>query len=240
MIWRPKTELQVLVNLRPMKASWDKSTDASQVRLREYRKGIREELAPYLHQDSLYLDLRVTLTQSASLLDGNDLENYLTPLFECGCLPATQFRLVMAEKSNGGSSSLALGIAQPTGLTEQIRSCCHFVVRPTTKPSNDSGWKEELCSRLTASGIHPLPDGEVELHIAWRSAIGRRSWFRMWKSTGDALGPILGQYQRKNRYDPKDDRITKLVFYHLPDECMGDRIEIGLWWRIREPTASSA
>ena len=103
--WCPKTELGVIEDLVPLKASWEKSTDPSQVRLREYRQRVRESLVTTLSHDRLYLDLRVGLPQSVNPLNGNDLENYLTPLFECGCLPAMQFRLVTAEKSSGGKSS---------------------------------------------------------------------------------------------------------------------------------------
>ncbi|MEX2168747.1 MAG: hypothetical protein WD851_05530 [Pirellulales bacterium] len=100
-------------------------------------------------------------------------------------------------------------------------------------PSNDSGFKAELRSAIAACGHPPLSDGEVEMQVVWRCALGRRSWFRLWKSTGDAMGPILGEYQRKNQFDPKDDRITKLALQFIPDESMGNRIEIGMWWRMR-------
>jgi hypothetical protein len=95
--WRPKLQLAA-IEVVPLKASWEKSTHPSQVLLRDYRQLVRESLVNTLAHDCLYLDLRVALPKSANLLSGNDLENYLTPLFECGCLPATQFRLVMAKK----------------------------------------------------------------------------------------------------------------------------------------------
>jgi hypothetical protein len=231
--WQPKTPLAEIRDLLPLKASWDKSTHPSQVRLREYRRGIRESLMDAVAHDCLYLDLHVGLPLSADLLSGNDLENYLTPLFECGCLPATQFRLVMAEKSSGGDSRLAVGIAEPGATGDDLNDCCHFSIFPETTPASDRGFKEELFGAIAACGHPTLPDGEVELHVAWRCPLGRRSWFRLWKSTGDALGPILGAYKRKNQFDPKDDRISKLVFQFLPDESMGDRLQIGMWWRMR-------
>jgi hypothetical protein len=110
---------------------------------------------------------------------------------------------------------------------------CHFSIYPGTKPTNDQEFKEELQNAIAACGHPALPDGEVEVHLYWRCALGRRSWFRLWKSTGDALGPILGAYQRKYRFDPRDDRITKLVFQFLPDESLGSRLQIGMWWRMR-------
>lgn len=231
--WRPKTELGVCEDLVPLKASWEKSTDPSQMRLREYRQQIREAFETKLNHDGLYLDLRVGLPESVSLLSGNDLENYLTPLFECGCLPAMQFRLVTAEKSIGGKSRLSIGIAEQGVTRSDLGSYCHFSIYPNAKPSSDHDFKVEMQSAIAACGHPALPDGEVELHVAWRCALSRRSWFRLWKSTGDVLGPILGAYQRKNQFDPKDDRITKLVFQFFPDESLIDRLQIGMWWRMR-------
>jgi hypothetical protein len=230
--WRPQKEL-VAIDVVPLKASWEKSTDPSQILLREYRQLVRESLVGTLGHDCLYLDLHVGLPQSANLLSGNDLENYLTPLFECGCLPASQFRLVKAEKSIGNISRLAAGIAEPAESSSEIRDCCHFSIYPSATPSNDQAFKVELQNAITACGHPALPDGEVEVHVTWRCALGRRSWFRLWKSTGDALGPVLGAYQRKNQFDPRDDRITRLVFQFLPDESMGNRLHIGMWWKIR-------
>jgi hypothetical protein len=231
--WRPGTELAILEDFVPLKASWEKSTDPSQVRLRDYRQQVRDSLLTTIGNDRLYLDLRVGLAESVNLLDGNDLENYLTPLFECGCLPAMQFRLVTAEKLRGGKSRLAIGIAEPAGTSSAMRDYCHFSIYPTAKPSNDRVFKTELHSAIAACGHSILPDGEVEMHVVWRCALSRRSWFRLWKSTGDSLGPILGAYERKNQFDPRDDRITKLAFQFLPDESLGDRLQIGIWWRMR-------
>jgi hypothetical protein len=231
--WCPRTELAAIEDVLPLKASWEKSTHPSQVRLREYRHRIRELLVRTLDHDCLYLDLQVGLPRSVNLLNGNDLENYLTPLFECGCLPASQFRLVTAEKSTGDSSRLTVGIAGVAGASSEMIDCCHFSTSPITTPFNDRDFKEELHKAIATCGHPALPNGEVELHVAWRCSLGRRSWFRLWKSTGDALGPILGAYQRKNQFDPKDDRITKLVFQLLPDESLRNRVQIGMWWRMR-------
>ena len=118
-------------------------------------------------------------------------------------------------------------------MTDVLSTCCHCSIFPETMPANDHGLKEELYEAIATCGHPALPDGEVEVHILWRCALGRRSWFRLWKSTGDALGPILGAYHRKNRFDPKDDRITKLVFQLVPDESMENRLQIGIWWRMR-------
>ncbi len=231
--WRPKRELAAINDIVPLKASWEKSTDPSQVRLRDYRQRVHESLLAARVHDALYLDLRVALPDSVNLLNGNDLENYLTPPFECGCLPATQFRLVTAEKSSGGNSRLAVGIAEAIDPSSEMRDFCHFSIYPKTTPAKDHDFKNELHNAVAACGHSSLPDGEVELHVAWKCALGRRSWFRLWKSTGDSMGFILGAYKRKNQFDPKDDRITKLVFQFHPDESLGDQLQIGMWWRMR-------
>ncbi len=232
-LWRKQRQLETRDDLLPLKASWEKSTDPSQVRLRSYRETVHESFSPALLFDCLYLDLKIGLPQKVNVLIGNDLENYLTPLFECGCLPATQFRLVIAEKMPGEGSQISIGIAERTSTINELDSFCRFMVCPTAKPTNDSVWKAELDDALTASNLEPLPEGEVELHVAWKCALGPRSWFRFWKSTCDSMGPILGRYERKNRFDPKDDRITKLVYYLVPDESMGNCVQVGMWWQLR-------
>ena len=214
-LWRPVRELAVLDSIEPLLASWEKSTHPSQVRMREYRQRVREQFGSHLTCDHLYIDLRVGLSRPQQLLNGNDLENYLTPLFECGCLPTQTFRLIRAEKVVGGPSRLAIGIAEPIKIVPELAACSHLSIPTATKPTSDAEWKNSIRLALISSEIQSLPDGEAEVHIAWKCALGRRSWFRMWKPVGDAMGPILGSYERKNEFDPKDDRITKLRFYFI-------------------------
>jgi hypothetical protein len=232
-LWRPQRELAVIESVEPLKASWEKSTDVSQVRLREYRKSVKDRLGACLTSDELYLDLQVALARPDQLLNGNDLENYLTPLFECGCLSAEVFRFVRAEKAVGKQSRLAIGVAEKCHSMPELAEFSHLMIPPMSKSSSDTDWKNALQSSLTTACPDCLPDGEVEVHIAWTCALGRRSWARLWKPVGDAMGPILGSYQRKNRFDPRDDRITKLTYYLSPDESLGTNIGIGFWWRLR-------
>jgi hypothetical protein len=232
-LWRRDQELISIEDIELLKASWEKSTDISQVRLREYRQHVRERTIERIGRDERYLDLHVGLKDSRQLLNGNDLENYLTPLFECGCLPAETFRLACASKSLGGASRLAIGTAIRYDATPDAEAFSHHSVPPVVKGSSDTEWKNAIQSSITAAETMPLPDGEVEVQIALRCPLSRRNWFRLWKPAGDAMGPILGTYQRKNQFDPKDDRITKLAIHFLPDESLGKAIGVGLWWRMR-------
>ena len=233
MLWRRQTELLAIDGLEPLKASWEKSTDISQVRLREYRQIVRDRVAFHINRDELYLDLHVAMKDDRQLLNGNDLENYLTPLFECGCLPAETFRLVSASKSVGGHSRLSIGIAAKQDLPQEMETFLHHSIPPTIKGSSDTDWKTAIQTSIATSGAGPLPEGEAEVHIAVQCPLSRRNWFRLWKPAGDAMGPILGTYQRKNQFDPRDDRITKLAFQFLPDESLGKAIGLGFWWRMR-------
>jgi hypothetical protein len=232
-LWRHGQELLSIEEIEPLKASWEKSTDISQVRLREYRQRVRERAIGLIDSDELYLDLHVALKDSRQLLNGNDLENYLTPLFECACLPAETFRLVTASKTVGGTSKLTIGRAVRYDTTQDISGFSHHTISPVVMRSSDTEWKTAIQQSIFDAGPTQLPDGEVEVQIALRCPLSRRNWFRLWKPTGDAMGPILGMYQRKNQFDPKDDRITKLAIHFLPDESLGKAIGVGLWWRLR-------
>jgi hypothetical protein len=234
LLWQRSQEIVAIDQIEPLKASWEKSTDASQVRLREYRKIICDRLLGHITADNLYLDLHVALTDAKKLLNGNDLENYLTPLFECGCLPSETFRLVCATKTVGGTSRLAVGTAIQQDVSKHLATFSHVSLAPSVKPSSDTEWKRSIQASIASACGEPLPDGEVEIQIAWQCPLSRRNWFRLWKSTGDAMGPILGTYQRKNQYDPKDDRITKLAFHLLPDESLNRSIGLQFWWRMRQ------
>lgn len=234
-LWRPLEELVSVPLEKPLKASWEASTHPDQARLVEYRQCIRESLTGKLVGDRLYLRLQVGFTDARRMTSGNDLENYLTPLFECGCLPANIFRLVIAEKRLAEASRISVGIAEEYGVTDDFAAFCHASVTPTVRPSQDKAWKHELENALKQNCPAPLPDGEIDVHIAFRRSLSQgRSWHCLWKSVGDAMGPVVGAYQRHNRFDPRDDRITSLTLHLCPDESTGSATRIGYWWRLAD------
>ena len=59
----------------------------------------------------------------------------------------------------------------------------------------------------------------------------------LWKPTGDAMGPVLGEPEAKRPYNLADDRITVLYLHLNPDTSMGNDVDVGMWWR---PAAARA
>jgi len=233
-LWRPTEELISLPLYKPLKASWEASTHRDQLALVEYRQAIREGLATRLVGDRLYLRLEVGFSDSIRMVSGNDLENYLTPLFECGCLPANVFRLVIAEKRLADVSRISIGVAEEYEIADDSMPYAHMTVAPISRPSQDKIWKQELEEGLKRACETPLLDGEVDVQIALRRSLSQgRSWHCLWKSVGDAMGPVVGAYERHNRFDPLDDRITSLTLHLCPDESMGSGTMVGYWWRMK-------
>jgi hypothetical protein len=171
------------------------------------------------------------------MLSGNDLENYLTPLFECGCLPAHLFRLVIAEKRITNQSRLSIGVAGEHVPSDELNAYSHATVSPLPRPSQEKAWKEALEDELKRHCPTPLSDGEIDVRIALRRSISQgRSWHCLWKSVGDAMGPVVGAYARHNRFDPRDDRITYLSLQLCTDESLGPSTIVGYWWRLSQPS----
>src|SRR5687767_9397570 len=114
--WIPDQSSPVMEidNLSPVLASWDHKGHPSQIRLRAFTNQLMERLDPLPQSvHGLFLDLEVDVLDKRNLLRGHDLENYLTPLFGSGCLPAPAFRLVSASKHVGGGSRLRIGAVKP-------------------------------------------------------------------------------------------------------------------------------
>ena len=231
-LWQPKEELISIQLPKPLKASWEASAHPNQQRLREYREQIQTSVAHYLSQDRLYLRLDVGFSDYRKMLSGNDLENYLTPLFEYSCLPSNRFRMVMATKRLADESRLSIGVAQECEPRSVVSSHAYTAMIPVSLPSKEKEFKLEIEKVLQGACPAPLPAGEVDVHIALQRPLSiGRSWHTLWKSIGDAMGPVLGFYERQNRFDPCDDRITSLTLHLCPDESMGRNVRIGYWWR---------
>jgi len=57
-----------------------------------------------------------------------------------------------------------------------------------------------------------------------------RNWVNLWKPTGDAMGPVLGENPSR-RFNPDDDRIVSLGLHLNLDREAGYAVDVGMWWR---------
>lgn len=53
----------------------------------------------------------------------------------------------------------------------------------------------------------------------------------LWKPTGEAMGPILGEPVARNPFDPDDGRIVALALHLNSDAAAGHSVDVGMWWR---------
>ena len=67
----------------------------------------------------------------------------------------------------------------------------------------------------------------AEVHLAWRCSPAR-NWVSLWKPTGDAMGPVRGEYRA---FSPHGDRIVALYLHLNTDASIGHNVDIGMWWR---------
>jgi len=226
--------LRVVTGFTPLVAQWYKSTHPSQERLYEYLDWIKSSVGPVpLDIGPLYLHLEVDVEKKERLVKGYDLENFLTPLFSSRCLGSDCFVLVSAEKRVGGGSSVRIGRAEQLRSAPQPVGWSYFGWSATSAVK----WRERLRQVLSTELAGPVLEGLSEVRIAWRCS-RRRSWVNLWKATGDAMGPILGEYPHSRNTSPRDDRIVSQEF-HLNSEEMGNALEVGIWWRLRIDRAAT-
>jgi hypothetical protein len=173
----------------------------------------------------LYFFLAVDVGAPDRLLRFHDLENYLFPLFRTGYFHPAQFTLVSGTKKVGGGSTLPVGFAQ-SAVGGQMSGWTHHACSPGSG-TQTRGWKERIRKDLISAALSPLRDGPVAVQLAWRGA-ARRNWTWLWKPTGDAMGPILGETRP---YNPRDDRIVELHLHWNPDDSLGHDVQVGMWWR---------
>jgi hypothetical protein len=182
---------------------------------------------------NLFLRLDVDVLRPAALLRHFDLENYLTPLVRH--LGAHLFCFVGATKRVGGGSLLRIGVAEPQhiGSDDWAHFSCNI-----SGATGTNDWKTELRAALAATQPAQLPPGPVAARIAWRCP-ARRNWVQLWKPTGDAMGPVLGEPDSRNPFNPFDDRIVSLELHRCSDETMGNTIDVGMWWQSHRPATAS-
>ena len=236
-LWRRGPALAEVSPIRPVLASWDAKTHSSQVRLQEYLLQIKTELGSKLGAgEPLFLHLDVDVEDKRHLLRHHDLENYLTPLV--GGLGAHKFVLASATKSVGGGSRLVLGRALD-GTDLSGEAGWHAFSCEAGAGVQKKSWKEGLRTSLRHSGVEKMPDGPVEVQLAWRCS-PVRNWVWLWKPTGDAMGPVLGEPDSLNAFNPADDRIVSLALHLNADPYVKHDVRVGMWWRAADGVGVSS
>jgi len=226
-LWQRGREL-ASIDTQPLLACWEGKTNPAQIRLQAYLDDVETHLRPHLdHPDSYYLLVQVGLSERLGVLQGYDLENYLTPV-------AHRFRdipihLACATKRVGDHSRVSIGIAQPLTEAALQDERQHVSVRCSGSPQTKQ-WKQDLRATLLRRAVATAQPGPLEMQVAWRCS-SRRNWINLWKPTGDALGPILGEPVASQPFNPSDDRIVALYLHLGRDDSLGYEVDVGVWWQ---------
>ena len=203
----------------PRLASWNKSTDPDQVRLREYLEDTAELLAPNLVASSgpWALLLEVGLPAGRDLVDMADLDNYAFPL-------ATRLRnedlvAVWCTKRHADISRVLVAPAAETAGPRHP-----YTVR-TTASASTAAYKEQVRSAVVAAAV--IPTAAVQLQLSF--VVGpQRNWLTLWKPTIDALDPLLGRTRDDRDWHPKDGRITDLGLHVAVDPSLGHDVLVSI------------
>jgi hypothetical protein len=202
----------------PRLASWNKSTDPDQVRLRDYLEDTAQLVSPQLAASGPWtLLLEVGLPATRDLVDMADLDNYAYPL-------ATRLRnqdlvAVWCTKRHAETSRVLAAPAHETngpGTTYTVR---------TTASASTTAYKEQI--RLAVADATVIPAGAVQLQLAF--VVGpQRNWLTLWKPTIDALDPLLGRTREDRDWHPRDGRITDLGLHVAVDASLGHDVVVSI------------
>jgi hypothetical protein len=209
----------------PRLASWDKSDDPAQVKLREYLDVAEDLLRPQCETlvGPLSLRLDVGLPSNIDLLEHRDLDNYLFPL-------ATRLRKrlgnglvsVWGTKQHAPGSNVRVDRAVAVAPTRPFDDV-HSV--HTDAPGESTAFKGQIRDQLACD--EPLPMGPVHLELSF--VVGpQRNWLNLWKPTIDALGQILGHAPGATEWNPLDGRIVTLGLHNRVDPTVGKHVFIAI------------
>ncbi len=232
-LWTIGEEIRKIEGIQPVLASWMAKNHRDQIRLQTFLDDLIPRLEPLPTGRDLCLYMCIDVGDPKRLTHHYDLENYLTPLFGGRRLDTRRFLYVGARKCVGGGSFVVLGRAQPLEL--EFPGWTHFACA-LSGDTQTKKWKNQLRVALARQHLNPLRPGTVEVHLAWRcSDRNRRNWVWLWKPTGDAMGPVLGEPFPTNPFYPSDDRITHLGLHLNREDIPAGSVEVGMWWRLGEP-----
>lgn len=211
----------------PRLASWNKSTDPDQVRLREYLEDTAQLVAPHRAPEGPWaLLLEIGLPTGRDLVDMADLDNYAFPL--ASRLRDEHLVTMWCTKRRADTSRVLVAPANETTGPNNT-----YTVR-TTASATTTAYKEQVRSAVVDAAA--IPDGAVQLQLAF--VVGpQRNWLTLWKPTIDALDPLLGRTREDRDWHPRDGRITDLGLHVAVDPLLGHDIVIGI---AAAPAAASS
>lgn len=229
-LWAPGEVYRQLDGIVPVLASWNKSTDKDQQKLRQYLDKLMVDLGPLpADEANLFLHMDIAVEPKHYLHD-QDLDNYLYPVAKK--LGAEHFVLVTGRKHIGGQSRLIVGQAEPGEAVAENQGWVHvtFDSPRMSTDAKDSAWKVGVREQLLALRPAQLEAGPVEVHLAWRYAAQQR-WAELWKPTIDAMGPVVGEPHPPPPFSPDDGRIVSLGMHFTRDDTRWWGLPIGMYWR---------
>jgi hypothetical protein len=226
-LWSYGDTLKTVSGIEPLLASWNSKTDPAQIRLQQYLDDLQLKIGALPSDQPLFLHMQIDVKKPERLLHHYDLENYLTPV--ANRFGAGHFVFVSATKSVGQGSLLRIGNVVSLGQYSQLDGWSNFACH-AGRGATKKEWKEGIRNSLANTHPQELPSGPVAVHLAWRCA-RQRNWAMLWKPTGDAMGPVLGEPSPQNRFNPGDDRIVSLGLHLNVDNAMGYDVDVGMWWR---------
>jgi hypothetical protein len=217
----PSIELE----LAPRLESWNRYDDPDQVALREFLAHVRERIEPFLPatSDSLAFRLDIGLPDHVDPLWERDLDNYLFPIARE--LPRHVVS-VWGTKSRAPRSLVRLELAEPA---DPGRDWHRFPVPRSL--GSERAWK--LAVHKATEIAAELPEGPVALQLAFTVGPGRR-WPSMWKSSIDALDPLLGRTYPDRDWNPQDGRIVRLGLHQAVDPHFGNDVAMTVYARAAD------
>lgn len=215
------TELE----LAPRLESWNRSDDPDQVALREFVAHVRERVDAVVGATSRPVAFRldVGLPDHIDPLWERDLDNYLFPIVRE--LPQRVVS-VWGTKRRGSSSFVRIEPAVPASAGPEWQ---RFEVSRSS--GAERAWKPAVRKAVEAAG--ELPEGPVALQLAFTVGAGRR-WPSMWKSSIDALEPLLGRTYPDQEWNPQDGRIVRVGLHQLVDPGFADDVAMVIYARAAD------
>lgn len=214
---RPEGEA-VTLRKTPRLTSWDGAIHPAQIRLNEYLDDTVDLVSSAQVSGPWCLRLDVGLPPGRDLFDQGDLDNFALPL--ASRIRTPDLVSVWYTKHHADLSQVLIAAARETAAPTTPL----LTVRATGS-TGGVAYKEQVRAAVASAG--EIPAGPVRLEVAF--VVGpHRNWLNLWKSTIDALDPLLGRTYANSDWNPKDGRITELGLHASTDRSIGHDVLIAI------------